>query len=146
MIRFANRREAFWQGIRDALGAPVLVLFAGMVGSKELSMADINPTNNNLVIGEGVTFKGSISAPGKAVINGNVTGELTADDLLIGTKGQVTGTVRAREIDVHGELNEDIVCKEHLLIHSTGKVSGTLEYHELEIQRGGKFKGNMNQK
>ena len=30
--RFANRREAFWQGIRDALGAPVLVLFAGMVG------------------------------------------------------------------------------------------------------------------
>jgi cytoskeletal protein CcmA (bactofilin family) len=113
---------------------------------KGAHMADINPTNNNLVIGEGVTFKGSISAPGKAVINGNVTGELTADDLLIGTKGQVTGTVRAREIDVHGELNEDIVCKEHLLIHSTGKVSGTLEYHELEIQRGGKFKGNMNQK
>jgi predicted branched-subunit amino acid permease len=30
--RFANRREAFWCGIRDALGAPVLVLFAGMVG------------------------------------------------------------------------------------------------------------------
>ncbi len=32
MNRFANRRQAFWQGIRDALGAPVLVLFAGMVG------------------------------------------------------------------------------------------------------------------
>ena len=109
-------------------------------------MADINPNNNNLVIGEGVTFKGSITAPGKAVINGNVTGELIADDLLIGNKGQVTGTVRAREIDVHGELNEDIICKEHLLIHSTGKVSGTLEYHELEIQRGGQFKGNMTQK
>ena len=30
--RFANRREAFWRGICDALGAPVLVLFAGMVG------------------------------------------------------------------------------------------------------------------
>jgi cytoskeletal protein CcmA (bactofilin family) len=58
----------------------------------------------------------------------------------------VTGTVRAREIDVHGELNEDIICKQHLLIHSTGRVSGTLEYHELEIQRGGQFKGNMTQK
>ncbi len=32
MNRFANRRQAFWQGIQDALGAPVLVLFAGMVG------------------------------------------------------------------------------------------------------------------
>jgi predicted branched-subunit amino acid permease len=32
MSRFANRREAFWSGIRDAMGAPVLVLCAGMVG------------------------------------------------------------------------------------------------------------------
>jgi predicted branched-subunit amino acid permease len=32
MNRFTNRREAFWSGIRDAMGAPVLVLFAGMVG------------------------------------------------------------------------------------------------------------------
>jgi predicted branched-subunit amino acid permease len=30
--RFANRQEALWRGIRDAMGAPVLVLFAGMVG------------------------------------------------------------------------------------------------------------------
>jgi cytoskeletal protein CcmA (bactofilin family) len=109
-------------------------------------MADITSPNNNLVIGEGVTFNGSISVPGKAVINGNVTGELTAEDLLIGNKGQVTGNVRASEIDVHGELNQDIACKEHLIIRSTGRVTGTLEYHEIEIQRGGQFRGNMNQK
>jgi cytoskeletal protein CcmA (bactofilin family) len=109
-------------------------------------MADNTPSNNNLVIGDGVTFKGSISAPGKAIINGVVTGELIADDLLIGQKGKVTGVVKAREIDVHGELNEDINCRSHLLIHSTGKVSGKLEYHEIEIERGGKFKGTMNQK
>jgi cytoskeletal protein CcmA (bactofilin family) len=65
---------------------------------------------------------------------------------LIGQKGKVTGVVKAREIDVHGELNEDINCRSHLLIHSTGKVSGKLEYHEIEIERGGKFKGTMNQK
>ena len=29
---FTSRRDAFWQGIRDAMGAPVLVLLAGMVG------------------------------------------------------------------------------------------------------------------
>jgi cytoskeletal protein CcmA (bactofilin family) len=49
-------------------------------------------------------------------------------------------------MDVHGELNEDISCRSHLLIHSTGKVSGKLEYHEIEIERGGKFKGTMSQK
>lgn len=30
--RFKNRTEAFWAGIRDASGAPAMVLFAGMVG------------------------------------------------------------------------------------------------------------------
>ena len=109
-------------------------------------MSDNMVVANNLVIGTGVTFSGSIAAPGKAVINGQVTGELTADDLLIGKEGNVTGTVRAREIDVHGELNEDIVCREHILIHSTGRVSGSMEYSELEIQRGGQFRGEMRQK
>ncbi|WP_197712269.1 AzlC family ABC transporter permease [Polynucleobacter necessarius] len=30
--RFKNRHDAFWSSIRDAAGAPALVLFAGMVG------------------------------------------------------------------------------------------------------------------
>jgi hypothetical protein len=95
---------------------------------------------------EGVTFNGTIVAPGKVLINGSVSGELQADDLQIGKNGKVTGKVQAREIDVHGELNEDINCKEHILIHSTGKVTGSLEYSELEIQRGGRFHGDMKQK
>ena len=109
-------------------------------------MAEQAALANNLVIGEGVTFNGSIVAPGKVLISGTVTGQLQADDLQIGKNGKVTGKVYAREIDVHGELNEEIVCKDHILIHSTGKVSGSLEYSELEIQRGGRFHGDMKQK
>jgi predicted branched-subunit amino acid permease len=30
--RFSSRKDAFWSGIRDAAGAPAVVLFAGMVG------------------------------------------------------------------------------------------------------------------
>ncbi|CAM3809186.1 AzlC family ABC transporter permease [Polynucleobacter antarcticus] len=30
--RYQDRKEAFWSGIRDATGAPAMVLFAGMVG------------------------------------------------------------------------------------------------------------------
>jgi predicted branched-subunit amino acid permease len=30
--RYQNRRDAFWSGIRDAAGAPAMILFAGMVG------------------------------------------------------------------------------------------------------------------
>lgn len=31
-LRFASRRAAWQGGMRDALGAPVVILFAGMVG------------------------------------------------------------------------------------------------------------------
>jgi hypothetical protein len=30
--RFKSPNDAFWMGIRDAAGAPAMVLFAGMVG------------------------------------------------------------------------------------------------------------------
>jgi cytoskeletal protein CcmA (bactofilin family) len=101
---------------------------------------------NNLVIGEGVTFSGSISVPGVAVINGKVSGDLTTDSLQIGKSGHITGKVKAKEIDVQGELHEDITCDNHIIIHSSGVVSGKLDYSELEIERGGQFRGNMNQR
>ena len=34
--------------------------------------------NQSITIGQGVTFKGSLNVPSKAVINGTVDGDLTA--------------------------------------------------------------------
>ena len=78
--------------------------------------------NNNLVVGEGVTFSGSISVPGTATINGKISGELSAESLNIGKTGHITGKVKAKEIDVQGELHEDIQCDTHIIIHASGVV------------------------
>jgi len=108
-------------------------------------MSDLSSQNSSLIIGEGVTFVGSISAPGRASINGTVNGEITVADLQIGPKGSVTGQINAQVIDVHGILAENIVCHDHILIHRSGSVSGNLDYSEIEIERGGQFKGQMTQ-
>ena len=108
-------------------------------------MSESNAQNSSLVIGEGVIFVGSISAPGRASINGSVTGEVTVADLQIGPKGSVTGQINAQVIDVHGVLAENIICHDHILIHRSGSVSGNLDYSEIEIERGGKIKGAMKQ-
>ena len=108
-------------------------------------MSDAVSQHSNLVIGEGVTFVGSISAPGKASINGSVTGEVSVNDLQIGPKGSVTGQIMAQVIDVHGHLAQNIVCHDHILIHRSGNVSGNLDYSEIEIERGGQFRGQMTQ-
>ena len=101
--------------------------------------------DKSIFIGTGVVFKGSINAPNQAVISGNVEGELTAKDVLIGASGVVTGKTSADFIDVKGELNESITSKNVLIVRSTGKVSGDVTYGELEIERGGKIKGGMKQ-
>jgi len=105
-------------------------------------MAD-QVTYSSLIIGEGVVFTGTIYAPGTASINGTVNGEVHVSDLQIGPKGNVAGKIEAKVIDVHGLLSDNILCHDHILIHRTGSVSGQLDYSDIEIERGGQFKGNM---
>ena len=105
-------------------------------------MAD-QVTHSSLIIGEGVVFTGTIYAPGTASINGTVNGEVNVSNLQIGPKGNVAGKIEAKVIDVHGLLSDNILCHNHILIHRTGSVSGQLDYSDIEIERGGQFKGNM---
>jgi cytoskeletal protein CcmA (bactofilin family) len=101
--------------------------------------------SNNLVIGNGVTFKGTLNVPKKATIYGTVDGELTAEEIFIGQSGKITGKVTAGSIEVEGEMHQVIHCRDHLHIRATGKVSGKLEYSQIQIERGGEFRGEMQQ-
>jgi len=108
-------------------------------------MTDQLSENNILFVGEGVTFNGSIYAPGLASIHGSITGEIKVHDLQIGLNGNVAGFIEAKTIDVHGVLSEKIICHEHILIHTHGNVNGQLNYADIEIEKGGQFQGNMTQ-
>ena len=103
------------------------------------------PVSKDLYVGEGVVFEGNVTVPGTAEIHGIFKGELKADVLLVGKEGKVTGRSRARSMDILGQVNLEIFCEEHLHIRSSGILSGKLDYSEMEIDRGGKFDGSMNQ-
>ena len=75
-------------------------------------MAEATPSASSLIIGEGVTFVGTITAPGRATVNGVVSGEITVHDLHIGTQGSVSGSIDAHTIDVHGALAQQ--AKHHI--------------------------------
>ena len=101
--------------------------------------------SNSITIGQGVTFVGSISARGKAFINGAVTGEISVDGLQVGESGVIKGKIISREMEVFGEIHDEVSCVEHVLVHSTGLINGKLIYGELEIQKGGRVTGAMDQ-
>jgi cytoskeletal protein CcmA (bactofilin family) len=106
-------------------------------------MNEQNEQKGNLIIGEGVTVTGTFVIPNKAVINGSLNGELTADEIMVGKAGKLTGKIAARNADVHGETHDTLTIANHLILRSTGKIHGRATYGELEIERGGLVSGTV---
>jgi cytoskeletal protein CcmA (bactofilin family) len=101
--------------------------------------------NKDLVIGKGVKFKGIINAPNNVTINGEYEGELHAHKILIGIDGVITGYTTANDVEIEGQANNVVECKQLLTVHSTGVVKGKISYGSLDIKRGGKINGDLNQ-
>jgi cytoskeletal protein CcmA (bactofilin family) len=99
----------------------------------------------SVVIGDGVVVKGTFTVPAKAVINGVIEGDLTAEEVLVGPTGKITGRVSAKVLDVRGELHNTIISEKSLIVRSTGKIAGKIQYVEIEIEKGGEIEGSLNQ-
>jgi cytoskeletal protein CcmA (bactofilin family) len=93
--------------------------------------------------GEGVVFKGSITAPEKVVVHGSVEGEIVARDLLVGPTGIITGRVSVDQADIQGKVFERIEAKVLLSLRKTGRVEGAATYGEIEIEKGGVLSGEV---
>lgn len=108
-------------------------------------MANPSESLESVVIGDGVVVKGAFTVPAKAVINGVIEGDLTAEEVLIGPTGRITGRVSAKIIDVRGQLHNTIVSETSLIVRSTGKIVGKIHYSEIEIEKGGEIEGALSQ-
>ena len=98
---------------------------------------------NSIFIGEGVAVSGIFCIPGRAVVNGTLEGELSADELMVGQSGKLIGQITARNADIYGETHDTLTTSNHLVIRSTGRVHGKASYGELEIERGGLVTGTI---
>jgi cytoskeletal protein CcmA (bactofilin family) len=92
-------------------------------------------------VGEGVSISGSFSVPSRAVINGQVDGEITAKDLLVGNSGKINGKVKAEVVDVHGEINDTLTASKALILRASGRAKGSIQYAELQIEKGAQLRG-----
>ncbi len=91
---------------------------------------------NCCYIGEGVTFKGSISAPDVIVVDGTVEGDITARTVRIGVSGTVKGSMMSVDADIQGRLSDKVEVKQFLLVRSTGRVEGEVACGDVQIEKG----------
>ena len=66
---------------------------------------------NVVYIGEGVTFKGELSAPELVVIDGAVEGEVRARCARVGATGSLKGSVIVTDADIEGSVSDRLEVK-----------------------------------
>jgi cytoskeletal protein CcmA (bactofilin family) len=97
--------------------------------------------NSCAFFGEGVTFKGSITAPERIIVHGTVEGDLVARDLLVGPTGTIKGNVKVDQADIQGKVLQNIEARVCLSLRKTGRIEGSAVYGDIEIEKGGVLAG-----
>jgi len=97
--------------------------------------------NLEVIIGADSAIRGEITSKGTVRIDGGVEGSVTADCLIIGEKGVVTGDATVRQMIVGGWIVGNIRASEGVDIQRTGDVCGDISSARLSIAEGGKFDG-----
>ena len=93
-------------------------------------------------LGKGSRVTGKLIFEGAVRIEGQVDGEITAQDtMIIGETALVNAQVHGGSVVVHGKVTGDISARKRLEIRAPGKVFGNISTPSLVIHEGVIFEG-----
>ena len=99
--------------------------------------------SSKCIIGNGVKLKGEITDADEVQIDGSADVTVSADNLIVGSTGNLKGMIQTDNADVWGKIDGDLKVTGTLTIQEQGSVSGNIEYQSLQIKLGGKIKGDI---
>lgn len=100
------------------------------------------PTQRNVVVGHAVVMEVAMQVPGRLVIDGVVSGDIEADDIVVRAGGRLEGRVSCRRAEISGSFTGAIFVRDRLVIRSGGRVSGRLVYgNALQVETGAVLNG-----
>jgi cytoskeletal protein CcmA (bactofilin family) len=98
--------------------------------------------NLNALLGSGSRVTGKLVFEGPALIEGQIDGEITAQDTLtIGESAVVDAQITGTSIVIHGRVTGDVTARKRLEIRASAKLSGRISTPRLVIHEGGVFEG-----
>lgn len=93
------------------------------------------------IIAEGNKISGDMAVTGKLHIDGIVEGNITSiENVSIGKTGMISGTIKAKNINVTGLLEGEVIC-DHLHIETSGRVVATVISIGLTMDHNSQFIG-----
>ena len=94
------------------------------------------------VLGADLRITGEITSAGNIEVLGEVDGTITAQGLVVGTEGKVTGIVTAETVEVKGRLDGKVSSKTFSL-RSTAAVAADVTYAAIIIESGATIEGRF---
>lgn len=109
-----------------------------------VAAAGVRPTEINALLGRGTSFEGKLFFEGRVRVDGNFSGEIRGEDVLvIGEGARVSGSVHVGTcIVTGGDVEADIRARDAIELYAPSKVKGSLHSPAIFIDRGVVFDGS----
>jgi cytoskeletal protein CcmA (bactofilin family) len=101
----------------------------------------------NVLIRAGAMVHSSAQSISRGTLSlaGGLAGQLHVNKLKVESTGQLEGHTRARQMDVHGYVQGDILADD-MVVRASGAVAGKLTYGNLSMERGSEVSGQLQRK
>ena len=101
--------------------------------------------DSRTIIGKGVVITGEITGTGDVEVRGTVSGSITLKNNVatISKSGVAQASVTAKNVDVSGRVEGDIVAEELVVIRKDSTVAGNVNAPRVSLEDGAHFKGSV---
>ncbi len=102
------------------------------------------PDPKTLVVGREISLSGEITACDKLLVEGTIEASLQDCRLVeIAEHGTFKGSAKVQDAEIRGLFEGELTVSGRLLVHGTGIIRGTVAYGQLQVERGGRIIGQM---
>ena len=116
------------------------------IKEREGNVVSTNPNrsaaNTPSIIGGDVQLKGNLITTGEVQFDGRLEGDLHCGSLTIGESAEVTGSVVAETVIIHGRLKGTIRAR-RVRLERTAKVQGDVWHEIISIEAGAHIEGQF---
>lgn len=120
-----------------------------------MSLTDANYANSNLeattdtirrdelFVGPGLKLKLEVSVCDTFNLEGDVEGKVKAKHIVMSATGRFAGDAQVDSARIDGSFEGSLTVLGLLQVGNTGRINGTLRYKEIEVERNGQLRGNI---
>ncbi len=101
------------------------------------------PTSSDTTVGRGVKLEGTLRFKGRARIDGELHGKVSAGDHLeVGQDGFVGAQLAVRTVTILGKVDGNVVAGDSVEIQAGGRMQGDIRTPAFHVHRGAIFNGH----